>query len=258
MCGEEVAEILISNLEEIHKMPREAVLARYDIVEKSIRAVFGYGADLIAGQIRKNLLKAIPGSDPRLSVMEIINRAHEQEIMDFLRNVGEHEHVVFIHKSDQVSDEILNAFLPPSFEGSKGVIWSKRRPLDRSVVSVAYDELFRKEPDSTKRLADWISGVRSKDRGYGTRLAGADDGWFFRNGFEDEIVSIEQSLGPHVKDKMSILCTYRLADLSEERLKEIVQAHGYVILDDPVTIYKSGGGGRARNTLVHLHVTAPA
>lgn len=242
MCGEEASEVLISNLEKIHNMPREVVLARYDLVEKSIKAVFGYGADLLIEHIRRNLLKALPGADPNLSVKEIIDRSHEKEILDFLRNVGEHEHVVFIHKTDQVGDSVLRSFLDPSFGGSKGVILSKARSLDKSVVSVRYEEMFRKaRPDWMKSLAELTSELGSASRGYGIRLAGEDDSWFFRNGFEDEIISLEQALGPHIKDKMSVLCTYRLADLSESRLTEIALAHSQVIVDDPLMIYKTGG-----------------
>lgn len=242
--GESTAEALIYHLAESHRMPKEAVLTRYDLVEKSIKVVFGYGADSIIDKIRQNLLKAMPDANPKLSPMEIIDRSHKLEVLDLLRSIGEHEHVVFIHSDDKVDDQILNAFLNPSFKGSKGIIWSKERSIDSAVLAIGYDEMLHTDDksDSMKKLSNWISNLRSKDYGRGTRMAGEDDGWFFRNGFGDEIVSLEQVLGPQVKDKLSILCTYKLTDLSEAHLKKIAEAHSYVITDDPVMIYKSGGG----------------
>ena len=74
------------------------------------------------------------------------------------------------------------------------------------------------------------------------RIATDDDTWFFRNGLGDEIISAEKSGEKCIKkDKITCLCIYNISDMTDEQIiKTIIAAHSYVILDDPLGMYKAG------------------
>jgi hypothetical protein len=45
------------------------------------------------------------------------------------------------------------------------------------------------------------------------------------------------------EDKNTCLCIYNISDMTYEQIiKTIIAAHGYVILDDPMMVYKAGEG----------------
>jgi hypothetical protein len=58
------------------------------------------------------------------------------------------------------------------------------------------------------------------------RVASEDDSWFFRNGFQREILEAEESLGTSIKDNISCMCMYDILN---------------VIVDYPYMIYAAGG-----------------
>lgn len=115
--GESTGVALTYHLARIHKLPEDVILMRYDLIEKSTRTVFGYGADYLLDSIRKKLLAALPGADPNISTTEIIRQAQTKETESFIRNIGMHEHLIFLHTGDNNKDRILAPFLDHSAAG---------------------------------------------------------------------------------------------------------------------------------------------
>lgn len=87
-----------------------------------------------------------------------------------------------------------------------------------------------------KRLGDWIAGLGSSEAN-GIRVAGEEDSWFLQNGFENELLLLEDSLGPHPQDKVSVLCSYDLSNVSELQLRRLIEAHSIAITDEPFIVY---------------------
>jgi hypothetical protein len=67
---------------------------------------------------------------------------------------------------------------------------------------------------------------------------GEDEAWFLDNGFADELISLEKQLGPRLRDRMSVLCTYDLHRTPPQYLQDIIASHDYVITDEPVLVFK--------------------
>jgi hypothetical protein len=76
------------------------------------------------------------------------------------------------------------------------------------------------------------------------RIAIEDAGWFLLNNFTYEFLSFEKIIKKYLdEDKhISVLCTYKISDISgssDDMLTKIIETHHYVILENPLMIYKS-------------------
>jgi hypothetical protein len=76
------------------------------------------------------------------------------------------------------------------------------------------------------------------------RVAIEDAAWFLLNNFTFEFLSFEKIIKKYLdEDKhISVLCTYKISDISgssDDMLMKIIETHHYVILENPLMIYKS-------------------
>ena len=53
-------------------------------------------------------------------------------------------------------------------------------------------------------------------------------------------IRFEESLGKHIQNNLSILCGYDISTFNELYMEAIIGLHIYVILDEPLIIYKAG------------------
>jgi hypothetical protein len=236
--GESAAIALIYHLARIHKLPEDVVVTRYDLVERSIKSIFGYGAEYILQRVREYLLHQTAEVNKELPTDVIIRNMQAKETTDFLRNLPMHEHIVFFHHDDNQKDLVLTSFFDSQVARAKGILLSKKLDLPTSVTARDYGQLFfGDKAASVKRFREWISSLDSPE-GSGIRLAREEDSWFFANGFGKELMSLEESLSKHPREEMSVLCIYNLANLHVIPLQRILDSHSYVITDDPLMVYR--------------------
>jgi hypothetical protein len=73
-----------------------------------------------------------------------------------------------------------------------------------------------------------------------TRIS-RENTWLIENGFTDELLSFEETIGKHIQDNMSILCLCDISKIKDQQiLKKIIGAHSYVVTDEPFVMYKGG------------------
>ena len=75
---------------------------------------------------------------------------------------------------------------------------------------------------------------------FATRIAFEDGTWWLRNGFAEDYTRFEESLVKHIEDNLSVLCGYDISKFNELYMETIIASHMYVILDEPLIIYKAG------------------
>ncbi|MGI0082915.1 MAG: hypothetical protein ACREAG_06425 [Nitrosopumilaceae archaeon] len=71
-----------------------------------------------------------------------------------------------------------------------------------------------------------------------TRIADEDVTWWIKNGFADEHLKLEKKLGKRLDDNMLILCAYNISNMNDKQIATVIEPHGLVILDDPLSLYK--------------------
>jgi hypothetical protein len=269
--GESISETILNHICSLYRLSEKELLTNYDLFEKSLYSFFREeGAYIIIKRIKKEILSHAILHVPNLTVDDILNqnftvhdiikKIHEEQICDFIRKLPADEHVIFFYKNKSFKDKILSAFFEPAInhkKALKGLISVKRNTnnnlnLDSNIL---FDELFfqgEKSAAVMKKLFDWAHSLKlsnnklKKEEGEDiiTRVATDDDTWFFKNGLGDEIISAEKSGDKCIKeDKITCLCIYNISNMTDEQiLKAIIATHGYVILDDPLGLYKARRG----------------
>jgi len=62
-------------------------------------------------------------------------------------------------------------------------------------------------------------------------------------GLKKEVLDTEKALGKEVDKNLSLLCMDHRHNLNddEETIEELIKAHGYVLIDEPIALYKWKG-----------------
>ena len=68
--------------------------------------------------------------------------------------------------------------------------------------------------------------------------------WWLRNGFAGYLLDSERSCGRYLQDNFSALCGYNISNVGNrhfdrELISMLISAHGYVILDEPFSLYRA-------------------
>jgi hypothetical protein len=172
---------------------------------------------------------------------ELSNKIFEKSFLEFIIHMPAHAPITSLYKNHLSNVKVLSAFFNPS------IIWKTKNGLVskiptklKSVKNIVYDDfLYMDKTEAMKKFAGWVSKLHSSNKSdMPTRIAGEDATWWIRNGFAEEHLKLEQSIGRNSYENMSILCCYDISHVNNEQLKSIIDSHGYVILDEPFTLYK--------------------
>jgi hypothetical protein len=173
--------------------------------------------------------------------------------------------ISFLYTNDNSKDNILASFFDTMINGSKG-LFSFKKPANDYLSCInnimLFEELLqeplREYEVFAKRLADWIAKLSSSNKSQQqdntdiatARIAIDDAMWWFRNGFAGYILGFEKSMGRYLQNNLSVLCGYNISNVSNghtdrESINTLISAHGYVILDEPFSLYRAPDvGGR--------------
>ena len=196
--------------------------------------------------------------DPRLAVGDILKRIHTVEVVEFVRKIPSHSHIALLYTNDNSKDKLLTAFFDTMILGnaSKG-LFSFKKPANDYLSCIndimLYEELLQEPRDYeavARRGADWIAKLISSNKSrqnstdVPTRIAGEDVMWLLRNGFAGYLLDSERSWGRYLQDNISALCGYNISNVSNrlidrELISMLISAHGYVILDEPFSLYRA-------------------
>ena len=216
--------------------------------------------------------------NPDIGIREIINKIGYDEIAKFVHAMPPGEHINLVYKNEDTKDKVLSSFLSSEsyhdeivnnrITSIRGLITTKLTKFNYIKDILYYEDLSLavEKSEIINKLWDWMIRLRSKN--YSTifkegrdkeivshedkaiiassdvRIAIEDDAWFLLNNFTYEILSFEKIIKKYLdEDKhISVLCTYKISDISgssDDMLMKIIETHHYVILENPLMIYKS-------------------
>jgi hypothetical protein len=249
--GEHITALVIRNLCKINNRTEQQLFRRCDLVEGSIRAMFGRAADFFIDEIKDELVPFSLAKKPGLSLEEIANEMREVEVMRFVGNLAGHEHVGFIYNRKATKDAVLSQFfdhlaaprtqalISLSSCGAEGKSAAGKFEKVQSIIT--YDEFLKvkEKSEAMDVMFKWIWDIhKSNQSGRETRIAGEDASWFLRNGFENEFLDAERMMGRRLHDKMSVLCSYDAEGITlASQLKRVIESHRYVIIEQPMAVY---------------------
>jgi hypothetical protein len=70
-----------------------------------------------------------------------------------------------------------------------------------------------------------------------------------KRGLKKQVLDTEEALGKEVHRNLSLFCMDQRPNLddddNDETIEKLIKAHGYVIIDEPLTLYKWKGSSAA-------------
>jgi hypothetical protein len=282
--GENASRQLIDRMCSISGFSEAELLMNYDLLEKSLFKVLGKGSEVILSNLKRELLVQVVLIDPNITISEIrdprvvvgdiLKRIHTVEVVDFVRKIPSHSHVALLYTNDNSKDKLLTAFFDTMVLGnaSKG-LFSFKKPANDYLSGIndlmLYEELFQEPRDYeavARRGADWIAKLISSNKSQQTtiasltRIASEDLMWWLRNGFAGYLLDSERSRGRYLQDNFSALCGYNISNVGNQHIERefmssLISAHGYVILDEPSSLYRAPdlGGNVKYQSLLTSH-----
>jgi hypothetical protein len=212
----------------------------------------------------------------KMMLSEVITEVLAVEAFEFIRQVPAGEHLALIYNKDITRDSLITEFLSPphtddaaDIPQSCGLISARptrlravRNMLCQDLVSPVINKSTPPEAGSNsnsdvnpliKKLADWIVSLQSAEDNNPSGLdqnsrkrvrIAAENTWFFENNLDNQMLTLEKSLGYSGQDNGSrsnnpaTFCTYDTSKLTEAQVRSLAELHNYIILDDPLMIYK--------------------
>jgi hypothetical protein len=122
LFGQAASAVLLNNLSSIYGLSENELTTNYDIFEKSLYKISGYGAKIILGYLKKEILiKALAASsdseiteqdivNPEVGIGDIIKKISFDEITEFVYRIPSSMHIVLVYENEATKYKILDAF----------------------------------------------------------------------------------------------------------------------------------------------------
>jgi hypothetical protein len=175
-------------------------------------------------------------------------------IVKFVQSMTGSEHVIFLWENEETKNQMISEFFDQQVtdsSDSNGVF--SIEPIRIPHVENTLYESFHNLHKSTflDRAVEQVSERVSTNIGSSsTKYAFEDDTWLMKRGLKKQVLDTESALGKEVDRKLSLLCMDHRPDLDGETIEKLVKAHGYVIIDQPLGLYKWNGHNTAAITKI--------
>lgn len=239
--GTHITKLVMQNLYLTYGLAEGQIFNRCDLVERYIETLFSKASKFFIDRIKDELLPFSITKNRLLSLADIASEMKEAQVEQFVRCMSGHEHVGFLYHKTAIKDAILSQFFDPS---TSGALVSLKMSGKFGVPQMVYEDLLKmRKAEALEGMFVWLEEVHRTNRsGRETRVAGEDASWFLQNGFEEEILEAERSLGQRISVKRSVMCSYNIAGIATEgQLKKIIESHGHIITDQPLAVYHAPG-----------------
>jgi hypothetical protein len=262
--GKSYSKALVSNMCELYGLSENELFTNYDFFKKTLYNTVGKGeANAILISIKKELLTQaiLNGSNltvreiinPKFTINDILKKVNDSEVLKFITNIPPNEHILFLYANASSIDHLLSAFFYPgkTVLDQTDLLSVKPSAFHLAKKSKFYDELFEElslaasKAELEERLHDWRSKpclfVKSRKKNIPARIALRNATFWLEKGYSSELIILEQSIGKHTVENLTVLCGYNISRLHDEdintKLERIISFHGYVIIDEPLKVY---------------------
>ena len=240
--GDKIKEDIISHIKSYNKRPVQDPFPYYSVTKDLFSELFDdEAAAIIIESIRKDMLRRI-NVDTNEDIEKILDSIQKKELFNYLRNMTGHEHIIFLWSKPQLRDDILKKFFTQSI-APQGLM-SIREENSNDIETVTYGKIFADKKRATENGFKTICQIHKKNTQliHPTRLAGIDCTQWFNQGLTEEFICLEEKIDKFSeKNKISCICGYDINKIPDKTtLKKVIKSHGYVMLDNPHMLFKSG------------------
>jgi hypothetical protein len=187
LFGQAATTIVLNNLSSLYGLSEKELTTNYDIFEKSLYKLSGYGAKIILAYIKEEILvKAVASSldseiceqdivNPDIGVGHILKKISYSEAIKFVHRILAGMHIVFVYENEDHKDKVLSAFLDDSYRQNdntntvnsqktstiKALISNKQTRFSHINNILYYEDLLRtKKSEIIGKIWDWMNSFR--------------------------------------------------------------------------------------------------
>ncbi len=170
----------------------------------------------------------------------------KDHIVKFVQSMTGSEHVIFLWENEETKNQMISEFFNQQVKdagSSSNGLFSIEPARIPDVENTLYESFhnLHKTAFLNKAVEQVSERVSTNIGSSSTKYAFEDDTWLMKRGLKKQVLDTESTLGREVDRKLSLLCMDHRTDLDEETIEKLVKAHGYVIIDQPLGLYKWNG-----------------
>lgn len=237
--GKKIKDDIIDYLRSLTKISTKYRFPSYSITKNTFSELFNEEAsEIIMELIRKEMLNRID-FDINGNIEEILDEIQKRDLINYLKNLSGHEHVLFLWNSKDFRDEIIKNYFIQS-NVPQGLISSEKMRL-QSVETTTYSNILANKETAIQQELQMIVQIHQKNKTVlPTRLAGTDCTQWFKHGLSQQFLSLENQIDRYFeKNRISCICGYNINEIPDNKiLKKLLDYHDYIMLDNPHSLFK--------------------
>ena len=166
----------------------------------------------------------------------------KEHLVKFVQSMIGSEHVIFLWENEETKNQMISEFFNQQVKDSSSSngLFSIEPVRILDVENTLYESFhnLHKTAFLNKAVEQVSKRVSTNIGSSSTKYAFGDDTWLMERGLKKQVLDTESALGREVDRKLSLLCMDHRPDLDGETIEKLVKAHGYVIIDQPLGLYK--------------------
>ena len=175
-----------------------------------------------------------------------------EAIVKFVQSMKGGEHVIFLWNNEENKKRMISEFFKQQVRGESSGLFSVEPTEIQAIKNILYQNFYNthKSVFLDKAVEKVTRAVSANNSNKSTRYAFEDDTWLMKRGLKKEVLDTEKALGKEVDKNLSLFCMDHRHDLDDdETVEKLIKAHGYIIIDEPLALYKWKNGSSTAATL---------
>ena len=176
-----------------------------------------------------------------------------EAIVKFVQSMKGGEHVIFLWNNEENKKQMISEFFKQQVRGESSGLFSVEPTEIQAIKNILYQNFYNthKSVFLDKAVEKVTRALSANNSNKSTRYAFEDDTWLMKRGLKKEVLDTEKALGKEVDKNLSLFCMDHRHDLDDddETVEKLIKAHGYIIIDEPLALYKWKDGSSTAATL---------
>ena len=165
-----------------------------------------------------------------------------EAIVKFVQSMKGGEHVIFLWNNEENKKQMISEFFKQQVRGESSGLFSVEPTEIQTIKNILYQNFYNTHKSAflDKAVEKVTRAVSANNSNKSTRYAFEDDTWLMKRGLKKEVLDTEKALGKEVDKNLSLFCMDHRHDLDDdhETIEKLIKAHGYIIIDEPLALYK--------------------
>jgi hypothetical protein len=176
-----------------------------------------------------------------------------EAIVKFVQSMKGGEHVIFLWNNEENKKQMISEFFKQQVRGESSGLFSVEPTEIQAIKNILYQNFYNthKSVFLDKAVEKVTRAISANNSNKSTRYAFEDDTWLMKRGLKKEVLDTEKALGKEVDKNLSLFCMDHRHELDDddETVEKLIKAHGYIIIDEPLALYKWKNGSSTAATL---------